>query len=112
MNIFWLIIGLALSYLVGAIPTAYVITRVLSGKDITKLGSGNVGATNALRVLGKVPGIIVLVLDVLKGLVAVVIIAYLFAPRINMPVSGCLSPLSNGSSVSFIHFFNQFSNFA
>lgn len=68
----WIILAIIISYLIGSIPTAYIFGRVLKGIDIRKHGSGNVGATNALRVLGKGPGILVLLLDVLKGLLPVV----------------------------------------
>jgi len=68
----WIIIGILTSYLIGSIPTAYIFGRLLKGVDIRNFGSGNVGATNALRVLGKGPGITVLLLDILKGLIAVV----------------------------------------
>jgi len=50
--------------------------------DIRKCGSGNVGATNALRVLGKVPGVTVLLLDVLKGFLVVTSVANLIAPSV------------------------------
>jgi glycerol-3-phosphate acyltransferase PlsY len=60
--------------LVGSIPWAYIFGRLLKGIDIRQFGSGNVGATNALRVLGRGPGIVVLVLDILKGLLTVVIL--------------------------------------
>jgi glycerol-3-phosphate acyltransferase PlsY len=63
------------SYLLGAIPTAYIFGRLLKGVDIRKAGSGNVGATNAMRVLGKGPGALVLLLDILKGFIAVRVIA-------------------------------------
>jgi glycerol-3-phosphate acyltransferase PlsY len=70
----WIILGILVSYLIGSIPTAYIFGRVLKGIDIRKFGSGNVGATNALRVLGKGPGITVLLLDILKGSLAVLFI--------------------------------------
>ncbi|HQP11009.1 MAG TPA: glycerol-3-phosphate acyltransferase, partial [Candidatus Omnitrophota bacterium] len=57
-----IIIGLILGYLIGAIPTAYIFGRIYKGIDIRRHGSGNVGATNVFRVLGKGPGIIVLLL--------------------------------------------------
>jgi glycerol-3-phosphate acyltransferase PlsY len=75
----WIILGILVSYLIGSIPTAYIFGRALKGIDIRKFGSGNVGATNALRVLGKGPGITVLVLDVLKGFVAVVFLGNIIA---------------------------------
>ncbi len=67
----WIVLGIIISYLLGSIPTAYIFGRVLKGIDIRKFGSGNVGATNAMRVLGKGPGILVLLFDALKGFVAV-----------------------------------------
>lgn len=78
----WIILGIIISYLIGSIPTAYIFGRLLKGIDIRKFGSGNVGATNALRVLGKPAGITVLVLDVLKGFVAVIFLGDLVALRI------------------------------
>lgn len=86
MNILLIVIGMVLSYLLGAIPSAYIITKLIAGKDIRKIGSGNVGATNALRTLGKLPGIIVLCVDILKGLAAVTIIALLISTKIDMPI--------------------------
>lgn len=65
-----ILLSLLASYLLGSIPTAYLAGRLVKGIDIRKYGSGNVGATNAIRVLGKVPGIIVLVVDALKGILA------------------------------------------
>lgn len=67
-------LGILISYLVGSIPWAYIFGRLLKGIDIRQFGSGNVGATNALRVLGTGPGIVVLVLDILKGVLTVVIL--------------------------------------
>ena len=59
-----------ISYLLGSIPSGYVAGR-LAGVDVRKQGSGNIGATNVLRVLGKPWGISVFVVDALKGFVAV-----------------------------------------
>jgi glycerol-3-phosphate acyltransferase PlsY len=67
-------LGIVLSYLLGSIPTAYIFGKLSKGIDIREHGSGNVGATNVFRVLGKVPGIVCLLLDVLKGVLAVVIV--------------------------------------
>lgn len=77
----WIIIGLLVSYLIGSIPTAYIFGRLLKGIDIRKFGSGNVGATNALRVLGKPVGISVLILDILKGFLVVVFLGDFIAVR-------------------------------
>ncbi len=70
-----IIFGIILSYLIGSIPTAYIFGKILKGIDIRQHGSGNVGATNVFRVLGKKPGIAVLLLDILKGVVAVVLVS-------------------------------------
>ena len=77
----WTIIALLASYLLGSLPTAYIFGRLLKGIDIRKSGSGNVGATNALRVLGKGPGITVLIIDILKGLIVVSFLGDYFAEK-------------------------------
>ena len=78
----WIIPAIAISYLIGSIPTAYIFGRLLKGIDIRNFGSGNVGATNAMRVLGKPAGIAVLIMDILKGFVVVVWLGDILAPRI------------------------------
>ena len=60
-------LGLFLSFLIGSFPTAYWLGRLLRGVDIRQHGSGNVGATNVFRVIGKKWGIAVLILDMMKG---------------------------------------------
>lgn len=77
----WTVIALLASYLLGSIPTAYLFGRILKGIDIRKVGSGNVGATNAMRALGLGPGITVLLLDILKGLFVVVFLGNYFADK-------------------------------
>jgi len=70
-----ILFGLGLSYLLGSIPTAYIAGKFYKGIDIREHGSRNVGATNVFRVLGKVPGTIVLVIDILKGVLAVALVS-------------------------------------
>ncbi|MBU1862514.1 MAG: glycerol-3-phosphate 1-O-acyltransferase PlsY [Candidatus Omnitrophica bacterium] len=72
-----LLIGIILSYLIGSIPTGYVIGKVVKNADIRQCGSGNVGATNVFRSVGKRWGILVLLIDALKGLIAVICISLL-----------------------------------
>ncbi len=74
----YLILSLISGYLLGSIPTGYIFGRVLKGIDIRKHGSGNVGATNVFRTVGKIPGIVVLFLDGLKGFAAVALAAGFF----------------------------------
>ncbi len=78
MNHLFLAISVVLAYLIGSIPVAYIFGRVLKGLDIREHGSGNMGATNAFRVLGKGPGIIVLILDIIKGIIPVTLLANAF----------------------------------
>jgi len=59
------------AYLAGSVPFALVIVKLLSGRDVRTVGSGNVGATNATRAAGWPAGLLVLVLDVAKGLLPV-----------------------------------------
>jgi len=68
---------LVFAYLVGSIPTAYWYGKVIHNIDIRKHGSGNSGATNSLRVLGKKAGITVLFIDVLKGFAIISLLNYL-----------------------------------
>jgi glycerol-3-phosphate acyltransferase PlsY len=62
---------LLIAYLLGSIPTSVWWGKALKGKDLRNFGSGNAGTTNAFRVLGKPIGIIVLIVDMGKGLLAV-----------------------------------------
>ena len=65
-------------YLCGSLPTAYIAGRLLKGVDIRTIGSGNVGASNAMRLLGKGWGVTVLLIDALKGLIPLLIILHLW----------------------------------
>jgi acyl phosphate:glycerol-3-phosphate acyltransferase len=67
-----------LAYLFGSVPTGYLAGKLLQGIDIREHGSGSTGATNVLRTLGKVPGSIVLLIDALKGILAVAIAQTIF----------------------------------
>ncbi len=63
-------------YLCGSLPTAYIAGRLIKGVDIRTIGSGNVGASNAMRLLGKGWGVTVLLIDALKGLIPLLIILH------------------------------------
>ena len=73
-----IILGLICAYLLGAVPTAYIVTKLFKGVDIRNQGSGNMGATNVMRVVGKGAGAFVLIVDIAKGFLAVTILAQLF----------------------------------
>ena len=74
-NLFLLI---AISYLFGSIPFAYILTLILGYGDIRKIGSGNVGATNVLRTGKKSLAIIVLIFDIIKGYLPIVIFLHYY----------------------------------
>ncbi len=61
-------------YLLGSVPTGFLVARA-RGIDIRTLGSGNIGATNVFRILGTPAGVLVLLVDALKGWLAVVVVA-------------------------------------
>lgn len=79
--VFWIAVtvGLVIAYLLGSIPTGYLAGKLLRGIDIREHGSRSTGATNVLRTLGKWPALAVLVIDVLKG-VAAIVVARWFCP--------------------------------
>jgi acyl phosphate:glycerol-3-phosphate acyltransferase len=66
-----------LSYLVGSIPTSIIVSKLAKGIDIREHGSGNAGGTNVARVLGWKHGVLVIILDAFKGVLAVVVVARL-----------------------------------
>lgn len=66
-----IIVMLLLSYLIGAFPSGFVIGKLFFKKDIRQFGSGNTGATNSFRVLGRPSGFLVTFLDIFKGFITV-----------------------------------------
>ena len=74
----YLIVGIA-SYLMGSIPFGFILTKIFLKKDIRNIGSGNIGATNALRTGNKLIGYSTLVLDVAKAIIPVIFV------KINYP---------------------------
>jgi len=68
------------AYFLGSLPTAYLLVRLMTGKDVRATGSGNVGATNALRTAGWKVGAVVTVIDLLKGAIPVWLM-YRFNPE-------------------------------
>ena len=77
MAILIIISGMLLAYLLGSFPTAVWIGKAQYGIDVRDYGSGNAGATNTFRVLGKKAGIVVMAVDVFKGFTATAIAAFL-----------------------------------
>ncbi|XTZ11024.1 MAG: glycerol-3-phosphate 1-O-acyltransferase PlsY [cyanobacterium endosymbiont of Rhopalodia yunnanensis] len=80
----WVISGFLclVTYLLGSIPTGYLVGRVLKGIDIREHGSGSTGATNVLRILGKTAAVLVLITDLGKAILSMAIVKwfYVLAP--------------------------------
>ncbi|MBZ9987691.1 glycerol-3-phosphate 1-O-acyltransferase PlsY [Mesorhizobium sp. BH1-1-5] len=78
--VFWMAsaVGLAVAYLLGSTPTGYLAGRLLKSIDIREHGSKSTGATNVLRTLGKWPALAVLVVDILKGVAAIVFVRWFY----------------------------------
>ena len=62
------------SYLLGSVPFGFLLTKIFLKKDIRDIGSGNIGATNALRTGSKLIGFTTLILDILKAIIPVIIV--------------------------------------
>lgn len=70
------------AYLLGAVPFGLLAVRAVTGRDIRAEGSGNIGATNVFRAVGPALGVVVLLLDMLKGAVPVFVARQIGAPRL------------------------------
>ncbi len=101
--------ALAASYLLGAVPFGLLTVRMVKGVDLRSVGSGNIGATNAMRVLGKPLGLMVFLLDCFKGYAAAGLLAPLVA------AGGALGPvavaLSCGAAAVLGHCFPVYLGF-
>ena len=79
-----ILIVLLFSYLSGSIPFGLLLTKIFDKKDIRKIGSGNIGATNVLRTGNKILAILTLLLDILKGYIPVIISIKYFPELVNL----------------------------
>ena len=95
------------AYLIGSIPTGYIIVKLATGQDIRTIGSGSTGATNVKRVMGKKWFFITLLLDALKGALPV-ILAKLFATTFTeiglLPVLAAIAVILGHSKSIFLKF--------
>jgi glycerol-3-phosphate acyltransferase PlsY len=78
MSVFMFIISVIISYLIGSFPTSFIMARSIKGVDIRQVGSGNAGATNVLRSVGRLPALVTLIVDVAKGILVVTVVASFF----------------------------------
>jgi len=98
--VFWIAsaLGLVIAYLFGSTPTGYLAGKLVKGIDIRQHGSKSVGATNVLRTVGKWPALVVLLVDVLKGVAAIVFVRWFYPwlytlPAVTPPTSPDLQAL-------------------
>lgn len=94
----WIIV-IAVAYLLGSIPWGIILGKKTKGIDIRNFGSGNIGATNAYRTLGKLPGILVFLGDVLKGVLAVIIARYIIDSSLSLALAGIMAVLGHNYPV-------------
>lgn len=97
---------LAASYLIGSIPTGYIIVKLFTGQDIRTVGSGSTGATNVKRVMGKKWFFVVMLLDALKGALPVVLTALFGADFAGglLPVIAAICVILGHSKSVFLNF--------
>ncbi len=93
-----------LGYILGGIPWAYIITKRVKGVDIRTVGSGNVGATNATRVLGLKWGSLVFLLDALKGFLPVFVVRLLFPYNFELALVAAVAPVLGHMFTPFLGF--------
>lgn len=89
------LIWLALGYLFGSMPTGYIVAKALKGVDIRTTGSGNIGATNASRLLGKKWGIIIGAIDMFKGGVIVFIASFFTSAPLTLALTGAMAVIGH-----------------
>ena len=82
------VLVIILDYLLGSIPTAYIAGHITRGRDIRQIGDGNMGAQNAFRQLGPKTGIIVGIIDAIKGALAVLLAYALGVPLLAILLAG------------------------
>jgi glycerol-3-phosphate acyltransferase PlsY len=78
VSIIAFVISVLLAYLIGSFPTSFILTKMVKGIDIRQVGSKNAGATNVLRNAGKVPALVTLIVDILKGTLTVTLVVGYF----------------------------------
>lgn len=102
-----LVIAVIIAYLIGSIPTGYIVVKLFTGNDIRTIGSGSTGATNVKRAMGKKWFFIVLLLDAFKGALPV-ILAKIFATAFVsiglIPVLSAIAAILGHSKSVFLNF--------
>lgn len=89
------VMAIPVAYLIGAIPTGYLFGRIFRRIDIRKYGSGGTGFTNIMRTMGKTAAVIVLAIDIVKGLIVVVITGMVTDVELIRAVAGSVSVIGH-----------------
>jgi glycerol-3-phosphate acyltransferase PlsY len=87
------------AYLVGSLPTAYIITKILTGEDIRQLGDGNVGAKNTFESVGKLAGFTVSLIDISKGFLTITAAKSLALSEVVILIAGACVVLGHDFSI-------------
>lgn len=111
MNVVFGVLAAAGAYLLGSIPTAVWIGKSFFGIDVREHGSGNAGATNALRILGTRTGLLVLLIDALKGALAVSLAWWVVQPGTLSPEWFIIFQLFLGAIALLGHVYPIFASF-
>ena len=92
-----------LAYLIGSINSSIIVGRLWKNVDVRKLGSGNAGATNILRTLGKAPAVLVIIGDALKGVIAVILGSFFIGdqPELGAMIGGIAAVAGHNWPVFF-----------
>lgn len=93
---------LGVAYLLGSIPPGYLAGRLLKGIDIREHGSGSTGATNVLRTLGKGPAIAVLLIDILKGVLAIALVRWCYSLAFTQELATAAGTVAGGAALDWM----------
>jgi len=98
------IIAVVIGYLLGSIPTAYIVTRLARGSDVRQLGGGNVGGLNVYREVGFLPAVVVAIVDLGKGAAAVAIAYWLLDLEVYFVLAAALAVVVGHNWMLFLKF--------
>lgn len=98
------IVAALIGYLLGSIPTGLVLVKMVCGIDIRNYGSHNIGTTNVFRTVGARMASFVLLGDVLKGILAVILVKFIFTAPLHMQLVTALGALLGHTYSVFLHF--------
>lgn len=96
--------AIIIGYILGSIPSGLFFVKMVCGIDIRNYGSKNIGTTNVFRTVGGRMASIVLVADMLKGIIAVLVVRYLFAPDLHLELLTAIAALLGHNYSLFLGF--------